>query len=335
MKTTIIIMICLLIIPLMGNKLIPLPDLLRPESMSLDDTQMYITEKANIYIYSLKDFKLIKKFGKSGSGPKEFQINAQAPLFCDSQSDKLIITSQLKVSFFSKKGKYIKEFRIAGLFASFFRSIRNKYAGTRLVIENNVMYFTVDIFDKDFKPGKHLFKQKHFFQQGKKMNPIGRLPFFSIHKDKIFIENYAGQIFVFDEKGNKTNTINHKYKPLLVTKQHKAQVINFYKTDQRIKQFWNIFKDNLEFPKYFPNIRQTILANDHIYIQTWRVVDNRSEFLIFTDDGKFERKTMVKLPDVDIMSPSQISIKNNKIYQLVENIDEEQWELNIIDIKKK
>ena len=41
---------------------IPLPDLVNPASVTLDENQLYITEGTSIYIYSLPDFKLIKKW---------------------------------------------------------------------------------------------------------------------------------------------------------------------------------------------------------------------------------------------------------------------------------
>lgn len=333
MKLKIIIMAFLLITPLLGNKVIPLPDLLNPESISIDKTQMYITEKSNVYIYSLGDFKLLKKFGKAGSGPKEFLVSGQAQLFLNSQGKDLVISSQLKVSIYNKKGEYIKENRVTALFSSFFRPFQGKFVGTKLVVENNIMYFTVDIFDKNFNQVKRLFKQKHFFQQGKKMNPVGRLPLFFIYKNKVYVENATGNIHVFDTTGKEVKIISPKFKPVPLTKAHKTQVINFFKNDPQIKQYWNLFKDNLEFPKYFPNLRQTIVSDGLIYMQTWRVEDGKSEIIIYDIDGNSVKNLMISLPDVELMSRNPIAVHQNKIYQIVENIDEEQWELNIIDIK--
>ncbi|MGD2088646.1 MAG: hypothetical protein PVH61_20885 [Candidatus Aminicenantes bacterium] len=47
-------------------EVVPLPDLINPDGIQADRHQLYITERHSIYIYSLKDFKLTKKFGKSG-----------------------------------------------------------------------------------------------------------------------------------------------------------------------------------------------------------------------------------------------------------------------------
>ena len=50
------------------TKVIPMPDLMKPGNIYFDESRMYITENANVYIYSTKDYKLIKKFGQKGEG---------------------------------------------------------------------------------------------------------------------------------------------------------------------------------------------------------------------------------------------------------------------------
>ena len=333
MKTLYIALLILVALPLMADRIVPMPDVLNPETISMDNKQLYITENANVYIYSLKDFKLIRKFGKAGSGPKEFLVNAQSRLFLDSQGKNLLISSQLKVSTFSKKGDYIKENRTAGLFTGFFRPIGDQFAGTRLIIENNVMNVAVHLYSKDFKVGKQLFKQPHIFQQGRKMNPVGRFLLFTTYQDRIYVEDSEGKIHIFDGKGSKQMTLSPTYTALKLSSEHKKEILNFYKNDPQIKQFWNFFKDNLEFPSHFPNIRFANVMDDRIFIQTWRVKDKKSEFLIYGIDGNFKKKVYILLPDVAIMSRNAYAVHKNQIYQFKENIEEEQWELHILDIK--
>ena len=78
-KKMMVILLTVLLAALLGaeTKVIPMPDLMKPQLILLDKTQMYITEDTSIFIYSLKDFKLIKKFGKRGEGPQEFIVNPQ------------------------------------------------------------------------------------------------------------------------------------------------------------------------------------------------------------------------------------------------------------------
>ncbi len=55
------------------EKISILKELLQPDGMAIGNGRIYVTEKTSIYIYSLKDFNLIKKFGEKGEGPNEFR----------------------------------------------------------------------------------------------------------------------------------------------------------------------------------------------------------------------------------------------------------------------
>ncbi len=48
-----------------GEKAV-LPELLRPNGLTIDGEKMYISDGPTVFVYSLKDFKLQKKFGSEG-----------------------------------------------------------------------------------------------------------------------------------------------------------------------------------------------------------------------------------------------------------------------------
>ena len=76
-----------------------------PDAILINDNQLYITEGSSVLIYSMKDFKLIKKFGRKGEGPEEFKGKPQLNV----QGDYIIVNSRAKVSFFTKNGTFIRE----------------------------------------------------------------------------------------------------------------------------------------------------------------------------------------------------------------------------------
>jgi hypothetical protein len=43
--------------------------------VQVDKNQLYITDGASVFIYSLKDYQLQKKFGKRGEAPGEFLVD--------------------------------------------------------------------------------------------------------------------------------------------------------------------------------------------------------------------------------------------------------------------
>jgi len=104
-----ILMVCLASIVFAGNAVI-LKDHISPGEILLDDNHLYIVESPAISIYSLKDFKLLKTFGKKGEGPQEFK----GGITVDVQGDHILVNSLKRVSFFSKDGKYINEFNVVG-----------------------------------------------------------------------------------------------------------------------------------------------------------------------------------------------------------------------------
>ncbi len=322
-----------LALPFYGQTGTVLDDLLNPLSMEIDSRQIYFTEGANIYIYNLSDMKLAKVFGKAGAGPQEFLVQPQIPLQINAATDKLIVNSQGKVSFWKKDGTHISEKKVLiGVFSGFFKPLSDGYVGLRLIVEDDIMYFGVDYYDKDFKKQKLLLKQKHFFQLGKKMNPIGRIPFFSTWKGRVYVEDEDGVIHVFEKTGKEFSPIAHKFKPFKINQDHKERILNFYKNDPGIKQYWSFFKDNMEFPSHFSNIQTSIVTDDMVYMQTYRRDGEKAEFIIYGTDGKFIGTRMIPFRDQNIVRPYPYSISKNKLYQVVENEDDE-WEMIITDIK--
>ena len=99
-----------------------------------------------------------------------------------------------------------------------------------------------------------------------------------------------------------------------------------------MKQFWSFFKDNIEFPSHLSNINTSLVTDDKVYLVTYRRDGEKAEFIIYGINGKLMGTKMVPFRDQTIIRPYPFTIKKNKLYQIVENEDEE-WELIITDIK--
>jgi hypothetical protein len=94
-----------------AQKIVPLPGLGKPDSLTIDDQQLYITGQGTIAVYSLEDFKLKKKFGRQGEGPGEFRILPfdRICLRISLSHDTILVNSVSRLSFFTKKGDFIKQ----------------------------------------------------------------------------------------------------------------------------------------------------------------------------------------------------------------------------------
>ena len=68
-------------------------------------------------------------------------------------------------------------------------------------------------------------------------------------------------------------------------------------------------------------------------MQTYKKKDNESEFVILDMKGKPVKKTFVPLADKNVFESYLYSIHKGKIYQLVENLDKEEYELHVFPIE--
>jgi hypothetical protein len=319
-----------------GKKLATLPGHARPYALVMDDTQFYVCDKAEVSIYSRKDFKLKTKFGKEGEGPQEFKLPANKEgVFVFPQSDYLLISSMGKASFYSKQGKFIKEVRTDSLLMpGLYQPIGSKFAGLGSTQGGDVsMAFTINLYDAKFKKIKEIYKQD-FMQQGSMTFPMV-FPILFVEGNKIIAP--GGDEFVlniFDADGNKVSTITRPYERLKVTGDYKKGIHHYFKTDLGTKQYYEAFlKKMLKFRDDFPAIQFFLVDNGRIYIQTYLKKDDKYEFFIYDLEGKLIKRLFFPVKFQDALKPNPFDIEDNTFYQLIENEDEEEWELHAIEIK--
>ncbi|UCH97833.1 MAG: hypothetical protein JSV88_13540 [Candidatus Aminicenantes bacterium] len=333
-----ILTITLLLLPILVSaaKVVPIKGPFRPYQIRVDESRAYIVEGAAIYIYSLKDFSLQKKFGKKGEGPQEFIIPPPGGVEIVIGPDCLLVNSLGKLSYFTKQGEFKKEIKITTIQGGGVLPIGD---GDRFVAistrqQNNTIYDAVDMFDADLKRVKEVFRVKSSLQPGKvDIITTARRPLLCTFADKIFFGGPQGEIHVFDGSGKKRFTISHKYEKIKLSEEHKKRYILFFKTDPRFKQGWEQFKDQLHFPAFLPVIRNLIVSDEKIYILTYKNKDKKREFHILDLEGKPIKKAMLPLPEMNPLELYPYTIKNNKLYQLIENENLEEWELHITEIE--
>ncbi|MFC2155329.1 hypothetical protein ACFLRB_02405 [Acidobacteriota bacterium] len=104
-KCTIMLSLWFVCSLLLSGKVVPLPDLLNPNVIMADNDRLYIADGTSIFIYSAKDFSLLKKFGREGEGPREFLDKIYT---IGVQGEYLTVNSVAKLSFFTKDGQFVK-----------------------------------------------------------------------------------------------------------------------------------------------------------------------------------------------------------------------------------
>ncbi|MCU0287293.1 MAG: hypothetical protein MUF15_12980 [Acidobacteria bacterium] len=315
-------------------RVIPMPDLQKPVTVSLDKTQMYVTEDIFIYIYSLKDFKLVKKFGKKGEGPQEFNLNPQiGPLIINVQTNDIFAHSFGKVSWFAKDGTFKKEQKLPNPIVLFLQPFGKNFVGMGFDQENQKAMRKLYIYDGSFAKIKELHKVDHNFQRGKGLNVLENPPLSVSFDNKLFVAWENDFIIdVVDLDGNKLYTIKQDIDRRPVTENDKKEVIEFLKTSPATRDYFELIKP-INFPSNFPALQNIFVTGDKIYLLTFKKEGKQNELLILDIKGKLLKKMFIDFIMDTPLLPYPYTIEEGTFYQIIENEDEEGWELHKTEIK--
>ena len=329
MRRCLIFIIAVTTFSLMGyaEKLAELTDFFQPADLAVDEHQFYVIEKAQVFIYSLEDYSLKRKFGQAGEGPKEFKLNPSGGgLSIVPQKQSLVLNSIGKVSFYTKDGKFIKEIKCNPLSARY-KPMGNRFIGGTILMQTNQMAVTINLFDDKLTKIKEIGKLE-ILSKGRMTLPIPVAKFYPL-KNKIAIG--GGEEFVInilDADGNKVSAITRDYKRLEVTEKYKQRVLHSFKAGRGTKQAYEIIKNMITFTEYFPAIQSFWADHENIYIQTYLEKDGKYEFFVYDHNGKFLKRLLLPVYYRDGINLFPTAVKNNFFYQLIENEDEEVWELH-------
>jgi hypothetical protein len=321
-----------------AEKLAVLDQLLRPNGLTVSSKYIYILEEPTIYIYSVRDFRLIKKFGKRGEGPREFMTGPLGImpmiLYPYDNDTKLLVNSNSKVSLFTAEGTFIKETRVPPMQA--FLPFHDRYISTGSGENSKKQQIvTIELYDNNFREIKELYKSDMVIGASFGFNyPITAFSFWG-YKDKIYIA--AGKegfvIRVFDIEGSPLREIKKEYKPLKVPEDYKKKTMDFYKNNPMFKEYWEFFKDRISFKEYYPAIRDMLVRDGNIYVLTYRGKGNDSECIILDLAGLEQKRVYVPLPESYGDFKYLYDIRGNCFFSLVENEEEETWELHKKDLE--
>lgn len=317
-----------------ADKVATLTEVLKPATIVVDKDQFYVTEGTTVYIYSLKDFKYKKKFGKPGEGPQEFKVRPTESVEVIPQKDQLMINSLQKIAFYTKDGIFKREIRTKASYILPYCPLGKNFTGFGFRQENKKNYLTLNIYDSNLKKIKEFHKTHLAGQGGGKIDAVAatKRPVMHTFNNKIFAEGENGSILVFDNNGKKLLSIKDKYKKIKVTQDRIKRYLDFFKTDPRTRQAYEAYKDRVIFPDYFPIIRNYNVSDQKIYIVTFKEDGEKREFYIYDFNGKLIKRTMLPLIELTAIEISPYTIKNNVLYQIIENEDDEEWELYITKI---
>lgn len=326
------------LIDLSGEQSIRISGLGRPVGLEMDQDQLYIMENAVVYVYSLKDYRLVKKFGQPGQGPGEFATLPHVHITLDCSTDRLIIGSIRKISYWTKQGDFIREKKAVNLA---YRLVvmegipgKERFLGWSRSQENGFNYNTIVIFDAELKKLRQVYRDRDPFQgQGKGYDMLSKTFSFLSHRGKLLLPGQDdASVDVFDLEMNPRFTIRVDTERLKVSNDFKRKMIDFLKTSPETKNVFPMLQP-IRFPRYFPAINSFFADQGIIYVMTWKRNQGRNEFFMYDMEGNFLKRLMLPIRyETDIQTYPTV-IRNGKLVQLVENEEAQEWELRISVIR--
>jgi len=315
-----------------SSVVVPLPGHTRPTYLAVDSQRLVISDFPGVFIYAKKNFKLLKKFGTKGEGPQEFQGYANLTL----TEDMIVINSIGKISFFKKDGEFIKE-RKLGLVGAAFKPAGNHYGTYGFVQEKKVLCRTINLFNSHFKKTKELYRYRHYIQGQGPLRGAYVVDFvrfgMMVYRDKvIFTDMEEFIVYIWDEKEDRVTAVRQKYKKIPFTNSDEKRYDRFFKTDPTVKRNYQTFKPIMKFPDYFPPIKGFSVGNGKIFIFTFKTRKGMTEFYIYDLEGKLFKKSFLPLRGDIAFYTNPFAFFNNKMYQLVENEEDDQWEIHVTNI---
>jgi hypothetical protein len=326
-----------MVIHLHPTKIQTLKDLIKPDMMDVGNDRIYITERTSVNIYSLKDYHLIKKFGREGEGPREFKISPfGTPMVAFPYGNKLYVSSMAKLSVFTPDGTFISESKLIKPFAVVL-PFQDVYLMTGNTSDDKKqMVLSVNLCNEKFE------KTKELYVSDIRIGPSFALDFpvnsfnFRPYKNNVYL--VAGKevfvIDVFDKKGTKLYRIKKNYKPLKVPEEYRKKTLDWFKRDPVYRLTLAFIKNRLSFKKEYPAIRDMMIADDLIYVLTYKQIKSQSECIILDLHGNERKRVFLPCPEnIGMDYYPKYDIYNRTFYALLENETKDIWELHITRIQ--
>lgn len=213
------------VLPLNAQRATLIGELAQPGMIAVDDSQLYVADRYSIFIYSLKDYKLVKQFGRRGEGPGEFRTK---PLF-QVLDNELLISSSVKISYFSKSGQLIREKRLPGILKPL-EQVGKSFVAKKwdFKIKDEDIIVLVRLYDEQFRDIKGLLKSApvKMFDSNKSVKLVAPKVKFICTNDRIYLttEEECFCIKIYNERGEYISNIKRDYRRVKVTGQHKQKL---------------------------------------------------------------------------------------------------------------
>lgn len=302
----------------------------RPLYMTVGPRAIYIVDEKEIKVFSKETMAYSHSIGKTGEGPGEF-VGFPFPQILE---DRLLVFSVGKISYFGKDGTLIRERKIPGGAQWVKQVTQNRFVAFQMKPAADDFYITYNLLDDKLSFLKELYKGRFIIHKDRTRD-LFELTFFAAHRGRIvFAHNDGGfAVDILDADGNVHARIRRNDGRIPFGEADKEEMFAFYESHPLYRESFQRMKKRIIIPDSFPAILNGKVADNKVYIFTFRVKDKKNQCFVYDLDGSLIRRAFVELkgksPD---KKDTPFAISNNQLFQLVENPHEENWYLHVSDI---
>ncbi len=323
----------LLVGTLLAETVLPLPQLNKPNFITAGEGWLCIAEGSSpVHLFRIEgdSVKLTASFGREGQGPGEFNWIHRLRIL----EDGLEIPTNNRYYQFDFNGKLTEERKVL------IPVLKNQiYKNGQLYIakvydwDQKHMVNTISIFDSEIKPLKEIGKlevknwMSHF-------NPVSDLLSLTVDGNLVYVCSSTAlesTVETFDVHGNSLRKIFLPLKACPVTESLKEAMIKPLHDKIESEEEWTEFSQRISFPDMTPGVKEIFIQDGQIICQSYQRRNELAEYVFFDLSGKELKRTYLKYFDRD-PNGCKHCFHQGKLYYLVDNADQEVWELHIEDV---
>lgn len=333
--------------PLFAQKISELPELNNPASITMDSSTIYICDRDCIQLYNLKPFHYLKKIGRSGEGPGEFNSPPHLVIY----TDRFFINTMGKIMTFAKTGEFQEQTKIPFLYWYIYYPLNQSganYVGLPLkrIEDTGKFVHIVNIYDSQLKLIKEIYQggSPQLLPPPRPGTKVMKQDFevipdcleVAIHNDKIYVADSRKGFYiaVFSNAGDSLAEIDIDYQKVAVSKEFKHEFWTEMRADkdwEQLKQRFNyVIKDS--YPAFF----SMKIQQGQIFVTTYAKKDSFYEIIILDLNGKILNRaySFPLNPENRLLRgiapySNEYAIHDNKVYYLVFNEDSMLYELHV------
>lgn len=317
---------------LLAETVLPLPQLNKPNFITAGEGWLCIAEESSpVHLFRIEgnSVKFAASFGREGQGPGEFNWIHRLRIL----EDGLEIPTKNRYYRFDFNGKLTEERKVLiPVLKNQIYKLGQVYAAKVYDWDQKHMVNTIAIYDSVFKLMKKIGKLevKNWLSH---YNPAPDLFSLTVVGDLVYICSSTARestVETFDVHGNPLKKISLPLKSCPVTESLKEALIKPLRDMTESEEEWLEFSKRISFPDLTPGVKEIFIQEGQMICQSYRRRGELAEYAFFDLSGKELKRTLLKYFDRD-PNGRMHCFHQGKLVYLVDNADQEVWELHIED----